>query len=88
MTGAPNQHGEVLPVGGINEKIERVPAPVKPRADGMGALILARNQRHLMLEPRIVQAVAQGRFHPWAVQHVSEGIALLTGQARACTHAA
>ena len=83
VTGALNQHGEVLPVGGINEKIEGwFRACETAGLDGsQGALIPARNQRHLMLEPRIVQAVAQGRFHLWAVQHVSEGIALLTGQA-------
>jgi predicted ATP-dependent protease len=82
VTGALNQHGEVLPVGGINEKIEGwFRACETAGLDGtQGALIPARNRRHLMLEPRIVQAVAQGRFHLWAVQHVSEGIALLTGQ--------
>lgn len=83
VTGALNQHGEVLPVGGINEKIEGWFRACETAGlnGSQGALIPARNQRHLMLEPRIVQAVEQGRFHLWAVQHVSEGIALLTGQA-------
>ncbi|WP_042426390.1 Lon protease family protein [Comamonas granuli] len=82
VTGALNQHGEVLPVGGINEKIEGWFKTCE--AAGLngtqGALIPARNQRHLMLEPRIVEAVRQGRFHLWSVSHVAEGIALLTGQ--------
>ena len=44
-------------------------------------LIPARNRRHLMLTPRLVEAVAQGRFHVHAVDHVTEGIELLTGMA-------
>jgi predicted ATP-dependent protease len=81
VTGAVNQHGEVLPVGGINEKIEgwfRV-CEAAGLDGGQGVLIPARNRRHLMLEPRVVDAVAQGRFHIHAVDTVSEGVELLTG---------
>jgi len=82
VTGALNQHGEVLPVGGINEKIEGwFKACEAAGLDGtQGALIPSRNQRHLMLAPHIVEAVRQGRFHLWSVDHVAQGIALLTGQ--------
>ncbi|MFO7543268.1 MAG: ATP-binding protein [Thiobacillus sp.] len=81
VTGALNQHGEVLPVGGVNEKIEgwfRVceAAGLNGR---QGVLIPARNRRHLMLEPRVVEAVARGMFHVHMAEHVSEGIELLTG---------
>lgn len=81
VTGAVNQHGEVLPVGGLNEKIEGW-FRVCERAglDGShGVLIPRRNQRHLMLAPQLVDAVAQGRFHIHAAERVSEGIELLTG---------
>ncbi|WOO33722.1 ATP-binding protein [Diaphorobacter limosus] len=81
VTGALNQHGEVLPVGGLNEKIEgwyRVCAQAGLTGT-QGVLIPARNQRHLMLSPQVVQAVADGQFHVHAAQHVSEGVALLTG---------
>jgi len=83
VTGALNQHGEVLPVGGINEKIEGwFRACEEAGLDGtQGALIPARNQRHLMLDRRVAEAVAEGRFHIWTAAHVSDGIALLTGQA-------
>jgi len=83
VTGALNQHGEVLPVGGINEKIEGwFRACEAAGLDGtQGALIPARNRHHLMLERRVAEAVAQGRFHIWTAAHVSDGIALLTGQA-------
>ena len=83
VTGALNQHGEVLPVGGINEKIEGwFQACVAAGLDGtQGVLIPARNRRHLMLERAIVDAVARGLFHVYTMEHVSDGIALLTGEA-------
>ena len=81
VTGALNQHGDVLPVGGINEKIEGWFRVCEAAGlDGrQGVLIPARNRRHLMLAPDVVDAVAAGRFHVRAVDHVSEGIELLTG---------
>ena len=82
VTGALNQHGQILPVGGINEKIEGwFQACKESGLDGtQGALIPARNQHHLMLSRRVVEAVEQGRFHLYTAAHISEGIALLTGQ--------
>jgi predicted ATP-dependent protease len=81
VTGAVNQHGEVLPVGGINEKIEgyfRVCAT--SGLDGkQGVLIPHRNRRHLMLGRKVVEAVEQGLFHIHTAEHVSDGIELLTG---------
>jgi len=81
VTGAVNQHGEVLPVGGINEKIEgyfRICATAG--LDGnQGVLIPQRNRRHLMLERKVAEAVAQGLFHIYTAEHASEGLELLTG---------
>ncbi|RZJ15809.1 MAG: ATP-dependent protease [Acidovorax sp.] len=83
VTGALNQHGEVLPVGGINEKIEGwFRACVAAGLDGThGVLIPARNQRHLMLDRTVLDAVERGLFYVYTMGHVSEGIALLTGEA-------
>ncbi len=81
VTGAVNQHGEVLPVGGLNEKIEgffRICDTAGLNGE-QGVLIPARNRRHLMLAPEVSQAVAQGRFHVYTAEHVSEGLELLTG---------
>ena len=81
VTGAVNQHGEVLPVGGLNEKIEGW-FRVCERAglDGSHAVLIPeRNRRHLMLERDIVDAVSRGLFQVHTVAHVSEGIELLTG---------
>jgi predicted ATP-dependent protease len=90
VTGALNQHGEILPVGGINEKIEGWFHVCEAAGlDGsQGVLIPARNRRHLMLSPRLVEAVAAGRFHVHAADHVTEGIALLTGVAAGALNAA
>lgn len=83
VTGALNQHGEVLAVGGINEKIEGwFQSCSAVGLDGtQGVLIPARNQRNLMLDRKVLDAVKHGLFHIHAVDHVSEGIALLTGEA-------
>jgi predicted ATP-dependent protease len=83
VTGALNHHGEVLPVGGINEKIEgwfRV-CEVAGLDGEQGVLIPERNRRHLMLDQAVVAAVQQGQFHIHTAAHVSDGLALLTGQA-------
>lgn len=80
VTGAVNQHGEILPVGGINEKIEgyfRICAAAG--LDGkQGVLIPQRNCHHLMLNHAVIQAVEQGQFHIYTANHVSSGIELLT----------
>jgi predicted ATP-dependent protease len=81
VTGAVNQHGEILPVGGLNEKIEgyfRVCE--KAGLDGsQGVLIPHRNRRHLMLERNVLDAVERGLFNIYTAEHVSAGIELLTG---------
>jgi predicted ATP-dependent protease len=81
VTGAVNQHGEVLPVGGINEKIEGYFRICDNAGlDGhQGVLIPHRNRRNLVLERRVRAAVDAGLFHIYTAEHVSEGMALLTG---------
>ena len=81
VTGALNASGDVLPVGGINEKIEGFfRSCERVGLDGtQGVLIPERNRRHLMLDERVVEAVAQGRFHVHAISTVAQGMALLSG---------
>jgi predicted ATP-dependent protease len=83
VTGALNQHGDVLPVGGVNEKIEGWFRVCEAAGlDGhQGVLIPERNRRHLMLERAVLDAVDQGKFHIYTAQHVHEGLELLTGRA-------
>ena len=42
-------------------------------------LLPRRNQRHLMLDARLVDAVAQGRFHLYFADQAGDGMQLLTG---------
>lgn len=82
VTGAINQAGEMLPVGGVNEKIEGwFRTCERLGLDGrQGVLIPQRNRRHLMLSPAVVEAVAQGRFFIHAADRAGEGMELLSGQ--------
>lgn len=88
VTGALNLHGDVLPVGGINEKIEgyfHICAAAGLNGS-QGVLIPHRNRRHLMLDHQIIEAVAQGLFHIHTVEHVTEGLELLTGVVAGCAN--
>lgn len=81
VTGALNQFGEVMPIGGVNEKIEGYFRVCKALGlDGQqGVIIPQRNQRHLLLDDEVVAAVKAGQFHIVVINHVLEGIAYLTG---------
>src|SRR5262249_35044923 len=46
---------------------------------GQGVVIPRRNVSDLMLGPRVIEAVAAGRFHLWAIDHVDDALQLLTG---------
>lgn len=81
VTGALNQFGEVMPIGGVNEKIEgyfRVCQALGLNGE-QGVIIPKRNQRHLVLDAQVVQAINDGLFKIIAIDHVLEGIACLTG---------
>ena len=81
VTGALNQFGEVMPIGGVNEKIEgyfRVCQAIGLNGK-QGVIIPKRNQRHLLLDSAVVKAVEDGNFFIIAIDHVLEGIEYLTG---------
>jgi lon-related putative ATP-dependent protease len=80
ITGSINQQAHIQPIGGVNEKIEGFFAVCKTKGltGEQGVLIPASNQRHLMLTDEVVQAVAGGLFHVWAVTTIDEAIPLLT----------
>ncbi|MDD2467800.1 MAG: ATP-binding protein [Desulfobulbus sp.] len=81
VTGALNQHGEVLPVGGINEKIEGFFRVCKDYGltGNQGVIIPERNRRNLMLDHEILEAVQQGQFHLYTAGQATDGLELLTG---------
>jgi predicted ATP-dependent protease len=82
VTGALNQHGEVLPVGGLNEKIEGYFRVCKEIGlDGkQGVLMPERNMRHLMLSDEVIKAVENGQFHIATMNNVADGILYLTNR--------
>ena len=81
VTGSVNQHGEVQPIGGVNYKIEGFYAVclAKGLTGDQGVMIPKLNERNLMLNDEVVQAVESGRFHIWSVSDVGQGIEILTG---------
>lgn len=90
VTGSMNQFGQVQAVGGVNAKIagfydacmeQNAKRGASASADQplQGVIIPKANLSQLMLRQDIVEAVAAGRFVIYAVEHVNEALALLTG---------
>ncbi len=81
ITGSMNQHGEVQPIGGVNEKIEGFLEVCK--LSGLngehGVIIPKRNLMNLMLKKDVIDAVTKGRFNIYAIDNVEDGIEVLTG---------
>ncbi len=82
VTGAVDQSGRVMAIGGVNEKIEGYFEICKARGltGSQGVIIPRANMRNLMLEEQVIETVRQGLFHIYPVASVDEGLALLTGQ--------
>ncbi len=81
VTGSVNQRGQVQPIGGVNEKVEGFYEICKRKglSGKQGVLIPSRNQKSLMLKDEVVEAVADGKFHVYAVDDIKEGVEILTG---------
>ncbi|MCP3678175.1 MAG: ATP-dependent protease, partial [Deltaproteobacteria bacterium] len=81
VTGSMNQLGEVQPVGGVNQKIEGFfdVCAAQGLTGKQGVILPAKNIRHLMLKREVVEAVEKGQFHIYPIEHIDEGIEILTG---------
>ncbi len=81
VTGSVNQLGQVQAIGAVNEKIEGFFDICRARGlnGEQGVLIPAANVKHLMLRKDVVAAAEAGQFRIYAVGHVDEAVALLTG---------
>lgn len=81
VTGSVNQLGKVQPIGGVNHKIEGFYAVCKAKGlnGEQGVVIPKTNERNLMLNDEVVQAVKDGKFRIWSVETIDEGIEILTG---------
>ncbi|MEZ4598668.1 MAG: ATP-binding protein [Syntrophotaleaceae bacterium] len=81
VTGSVNQRGQVQSIGGVNEKIEGFYTVCKAKGltGEQGVIIPAKNVQNLMLRREVIAAVRDKKFHIWAVDHVDQGIEILTG---------
>ncbi len=79
ITGSMDQHGNAQAVGGVNEKVEGFFEICNEQGlkGDQGVILPAANLPHLMLRDDVVAAVAEGRFHIYAVASVDEAAALL-----------
>ncbi len=80
VTGSVNQWGEIQAIGGVNEKIEGFYdiCRVLGLTGSQGVIIPQSNVRHLVLRRDVIDAVAAGRFHIYAVRTIDEGLEILT----------
>jgi predicted ATP-dependent protease len=81
VTGSVNQRGQVQSIGGVNEKIEGFYAVCKAKGltGEQGVIVPSRNVQNLMLRREVIEAVREGKFKVWAVDHIDQGIEILTG---------
>ena len=81
VTGAISQAGEVQPIGGVNQKIEGFYEVCHSRGltGTQGVIIPKANVPDLMLKGQVVEAVKEGKFTVYAVDHVDQALEILTG---------
>lgn len=81
VTGSVNQLGEVQAIGGVTAKIEGFFDLCHARGlnGKQGVLIPTSCIAHLVLREDVGRAIREGRFHLFAVDHVTQGIEVLTG---------
>jgi lon-related putative ATP-dependent protease len=82
ITGSISQHGEIQPIGGVNEKIEGFFQTCRNRglSGTQGVIIPYQNVKHLCLKKEVIEAVKDGQFHLYRVRHVDEALELLSGK--------
>lgn len=81
MTGAIDQHGRILPVGAVTEKIEGFFDVCQELGltGTQGVVLPLANAGDLMLRKDVVEACREGRFHVYGVQRIEDALELLTG---------
>ena len=80
VTGAIDQFGNVLAVGGINEKLEGFHRICQlSKQDNMGVLIPAANIVNLNLNATLIDAVNNEQLAIYPIEHIDQAIVLLMG---------
>ncbi len=82
MTGSMNQHGEIQPIGGVNEKIEGFfdLCKLEGLSGDQGVIIPHSNLQNLMLRRDVVQACEEKLFNIYSMKHIEDALAILTGE--------
>lgn len=81
VTGAIDQFGNVLSVGGVNQKIEGFFKICQARklTGKQGVIIPAACISHLSLKTEVIEAVQKNQFKIWTVENVFDAIQILFG---------
>jgi lon-related putative ATP-dependent protease len=83
ITGSMNQHGKTQVIGGVNEKVEGFFDICLARGltGDQGVLIPAKNVQNLLLRPDLTEAIEQGQFSIYPIDHVDQAAEILMGTA-------
>ena len=81
VTGSVNQMGEIMPVGGISEKIEGFFSMCKlfGLTGSQGVIIPEKNRQNVMVNADVCEAIEAGKFHIYPINTIDEGLEILTG---------
>jgi predicted ATP-dependent protease len=82
VTGSVDQRGRVLPVGGVNEKVEGFFEVCNAHGltGSQGVIIPESNVRNLVLREDVLAAIEAGTFSIWPIATVEEGVEILLGE--------
>jgi len=78
VTGAIDQFGNILAIGGVNEKIHGFfkACEVNGFDEHQGVIIPFSNIDNLNLSPQVINAINDGQFKIYPVQHIEQAISL------------
>jgi predicted ATP-dependent protease len=81
VTGSVNQKGELQPVSGVNEKIEGFFEVCRRQGltGTQGVILPVQNVADLMLRQPVIDAVAAGQFHLYAIRAIDDALPILMG---------
>lgn len=81
VTGSINQFGQIQAIGGVTHKIEGFFDLCKARGftGNQGVIIPYQNISDLVLKNDVIEAVKEGKFSIYPIEHIDEGIEILTG---------
>ena len=81
MTGSVNQKGEIQVVGGICEKVEGFYFTCKKKGfkGGESVIIPKNNNRNLVLDDEVKEAIKENKFRIYEVDKIEEALEILTG---------